>query len=200
MSIGSKIKTFLANRIFGVDNTEKSIFTKDLLVSKNFSIGEYTYGHPTILFENENTRLKIGKFCSIAGNVTIFLGGNHRIDWISTYPMDLINPNKKHIGHPATNGDVNIGNDVWIGLNATIMSGITIGNGAVIAANAVVTKDIGHYEIWGGNPAKLIRKRFDESIINELNNVEWWNWSIEDIREKSEIISSSNLSLFLNGQ
>lgn len=122
-------------------------------------------------FENEESNLIIGKFCSIAGGVTIFLGGNHRLDWISTYPFNMLEeefPEAKMIkGHPATKGDVKIGNDVWIGQNAVIMSGIIIGNGAVIAANSVVTKNIKDYEVWEVILQSLLRN--DLAIVKSKN-------------------------------
>lgn len=175
-------------------------FTKDIFKDKKYKIGEYTYGNPNVIFENEEANLTIGKFCSIADGVTIFLGGNHRTDWITTYPFNVLTtyfPEGKDIkGHPATKGNVTIGNDVWIGLNVTIMSGVSIGDGAVIAAGSVVSKNIGDYEIWGGNPSRLLKKRFDENKIKKLQDLEWWDWDIQAIRENISYLCSDNLSLF----
>lgn len=178
---------------------EIPFFTKDIFRGRKFDIGDFTYGNPTVLFENEQAQLTIGKFCSIADNVTLFLGGNHRSDWISTYPFSALAahfPDSAHIkGHPATNGSLTIGNDVWIGRNVTILSGITIGDGAVLAAGSVVTKNVGDYEIWGGNPAKLIRKRFSEQQILELKQISWWDWDIEKIKENTPILCSENMGI-----
>ena len=109
-------------------------------------VGSYTYGHNDIeiIHGNEGKTLRIGKFCSIAKGVIVFLGANHRIDWFTTYPFGHYKQEqfpkiKKDHGHPSTKGDVNIGNDVWIGYGVTIMSGITIGSGAVLATNSVIT-------------------------------------------------------------
>lgn len=172
-------------------------FTKDFFKDKKFKIGDYTYGKPTILFENEEANLTIGKFCSIADNVIIFLGGNHRVDWISTYPFNVLTtyfPEGEGIkGHPATKGDVIIGNDVWIGRNVTIMSGVSIGDGAVIAAGSVVSKNIGDYEIWGGNPSRILKKRFDRETIIKLQNLKWWEWEINKIKDNVEILCSNNI-------
>ncbi len=174
-------------------------FTKDIFADKKYIIGEYTYGHPNILFENDEANLYIGKFCSIANGVTIFLGGNHRTDWISTYPFnDLPNyfPESNNlIGHPATKGDVIIGNDVWIGYNVTILSGITIADGAVIAAGSVLTKSVKPYEVWGGNPAQLLKIRFNENQIKKLEELQWWNWDIVKIKNEIPILCNqiSNL-------
>lgn len=192
--IVSKIKTYI--------NPPKQpipFFTKDIFKDKKYSIGEYTYGRPTILFENQEANLIIGKFCSIADGVVIFLGGNHRTDWITTYPFNVLItyfPEAKDIkGHPATKGNVIIGNDVWIGLNVTIMSGVSIGDGAVIAAGSVVSKNIGDYEIWGGNPARLLKKRFDDDTIIKLQNLKWWNWEISRIKENTETLCSQKIDL-----
>lgn len=176
----------------------KIIFTCEIHKFCKFDIGEYTYGEPNVLFPNSDAKLTIGKFCSIASDVTIFLGGNHRIDWITTYPFNAIFNEypiaSKIIGHPATNGDVIVGNDVWIGYGSTIMSGVSIGHGAVIAAKSVVTKDIGAYEIWGGNPAKFIRKRFADDKIKYLIEIKWWDWDIETIKENiSQLCSTREL-------
>ncbi len=162
-------------------------FTKDHLISPNYSIGDYTYGIPKIAFNNPETKLEIGKFCSISSGVQIFLGGNHRTDWISTYPFSAVGGEFEAFssipGHPASKGDVVIGNDVWIARDVTILSGIRIGNGAVLGTGAVVAKDVGPYEIWGGNPAKLIRKRFDDETIEKLEKIKWWSWSLEKIKK-----------------
>lgn len=178
-----------------------NIFLKDIFRDTDYSIGEFTYGEPRILFPNKQANLKIGKFCSIAHGVTIFLGGNHRLDWISTYPFSEIFKNEdafvKQEGHPATKGDVIIGHDVWIGFNVTILSGVTIGNGAVIAAESVVSKDVGPYEVWGGNPARLIKKRFSEDKIEMLQGLGWWNWPIDRIKEASHLLCGVSIDFLI---
>ena len=143
--------------------------------------------------------LKIGKFCSIANDVQIFLGGNHRIDWITTYPFSVLNswPEAKDIkGHPCTKGDVIIGNDVWIGRKTLILSGVTIGDGAIVGARSVVTKDVAPYSIVAGNPAKLIRKRFDEKTIEKLLEIKWWDWNLEKIKKNLPLLLSNNIEQF----
>jgi len=143
-------------------------------------VGKHTYGHGKIDVKkwNDNNKILIGSFCSIADKCVIFLGGNHRTDWVTTYPFGHINQHIfdsfNGIGHPASNGDVVIGNDVWIGCNVTIMSGVNIGDGAVIAANSHVVKNVKPYEIIGGNPAKHIKYRFNDEIIEKLLKIRWW--------------------------
>jgi len=159
------------------------------------TVGRFTYDmeNISVVEYGEGASLKIGSFCSIASSVTIFLGGNHRLDWITTFPFghvfqeELGGEDIK--GHPATNGDVIIGNDVWIGRGATIMSGVTIGDGAVIAANAHVVKNVMAYEIVGGNPAKVIRNRFSNEIKALLLKLAWWDLPLDVIKTISKDLS-----------
>jgi acetyltransferase-like isoleucine patch superfamily enzyme len=165
-------------------STEKVGFAGKSLIS----VGRFTYdlNHLSILEYGEGASLKIGSFCSIASSVNIFLGGNHRLDWITTFPFGHIFQEElggEDIkGHPATKGDVIIGNDVWIGHGATIMSGVTIGDGAVIAANTHVVKNVMPYEIVGGNPARVIKNRFSNEIRDLLLKLEWWNLPLDVIK------------------
>lgn len=162
--------------------------------------GRGTYGTPRVSQWGENARLKIGNFCSIAENVHILLGGEHRSDWVTTYPFNVLWPKVAgHIkGHPRTKGDVIIGNDVWIATGAFILSGVTIGDGAVIAAHAVVTKDVPPYAIVGGNPAKIIRYRFDETTIQKLLEISWWDWPDEKIKGSIDLLLSDDIDAFVN--
>ena len=177
---------------------KKDFYTKDFIQKKNITnvveVGDYTYGKPNILFWDNKTRLAIGKFCSIARNVTFILGGNHRMDWITTYPFSALSDDwiaaKGFQGHPSTNGNINIGNDVWIGYGVTILSGVTVGDGAVIGAKSVVTKDVDPYTIVAGNPANIIRKRFTESQIQRLLKLKWWNWPKEKIEKNIHLLCS----------
>jgi len=174
--------------------------TRDALGHSGFEIGEFSYGIPTVWSWGEPATLVIGKFCSFAGEINILLGGNHRVDWVTTYPFSAINqwPEAAHIqGHPATNGDVTIGNDVWIGYRATILSGVTIGDGAVVGANALVTRDVPPYAIVGGNPAATIRMRFPDDIIKRLLEVCWWNWDVERIRRQLPLLMQPDINEFL---
>jgi acetyltransferase-like isoleucine patch superfamily enzyme len=158
-------------------------------------IGRYTYGYEGITVREwgEGAALKIGSFCSIADGVVVMLGGNHRTDWITTFPFGHVFTaefgGEDIVGHPKSNGDVVIGNDVWVGRHSTLMSGVRVGDGAVIAANSTVVKDIGAYEIWGGNPAKMIKSRFDEEIVARLIRLSWWTWDESKIKKVSHLLS-----------
>jgi acetyltransferase-like isoleucine patch superfamily enzyme len=145
---------------------------------------------------------KCGKFCSIANNVTIYLGNGrgHDINFVSNYPFGYINqhifPNVNNNSRD-TNGSVTIGNDVWIGENVTIMSGVSIGDGAVIAANSHVVKNIEPYSLYGGNPAKLIKYRFTEEQITKLLEIKWWDWDNDKINKYMSLICSSNIDDYI---
>lgn len=164
-----------------------------------FSIGDWTYGRPIIYRWDDKTMLRIGKFCSIADGVRIILGGEHRSDWVTTYPFSVFFESAKDVkGHPATKGDVTIGNDVWIGSQAIILSGITIGDGAIIGAGSVVSRDVAPYSIVAGNPAKPIRLRFDESKIDALLKIAWWNWPLTKVETALPILYSGHVQLFID--
>ena len=158
------------------------------------TIGRFTYGNPQLMLWTDDERIEVGSFCSIAQGVTIFAGGEHNLNWVTTYPLRIAFGHllAEQDGHPRTKGKTTIGNDVWIGYGATILSGVTIGDGAVIGAGTVVAKDVPHYAIVAGNPARLVRYRFDEVTIRTLLDIAWWNWPLEKIE--------ANISLLCGGQ
>lgn len=166
------------------------------------SYGKYTYGRAQSIWSyNEGTTLTVGKFCSIAYNLNIYLGGNHRSDWVTTYPFGHIHQNIFNNfngeGHPSTKGNVIIGNDVWIGNSVTIMSGVTVGDGSIIGANSVVTKNVEPYSIVGGNPAKLIKYRFSSEQIEKLLEIKWWNWDDDKINTHTPLLCNENIDEFI---
>jgi lipopolysaccharide transport system ATP-binding protein len=175
-----------------------SPFTVDLIQKENISIGPYTYGRPKIHRWSKKYRVTIGRFCSIADGVQLLVDGNHRSDWISTYPFGRLLPGfPKNPAHPTGKGDIIIGHDVWIGRDALILSGVRIGSGAVIAAGAVVSKNVDDYEIVGGNPARSLGFRFSPAEIEGLMEIAWWNWPLEKIRAQLDSLESNDISGFL---
>lgn len=192
-------------------NDFQTIYLNTVIKSPNIIVGDYTiyndFVNDPTLFEKNNVlyhypinkdRLIIGKFCSIAcGSKFLFNSANHTLKSLANYTFPLFfeewGLDKKDVASAWDNkGDITIGNDVWIGYEAVIMSGVHIGDGAIIASRAVVTKDVPPYTIVGGTPAKEIRLRFDADTIARLQELQWWNWPIEKIR--------SNLPLIMNGE
>lgn len=165
---------------------------------------EYKFGKGTYGFDlqvhtwGEGSTLQVGAYCSIGARVQIFLGGEHRVDWVTTYPFSEFWEAANNIqGHPRTKGDVKVGNDVWIGAEAVILSGVTIGDGAVIGARAVVAKNVPPYAIAVGNPARIIRKRFDENTIEQLLNIQWWNWEEPQIEKFLPLLLNEDPQAFI---
>ena len=168
-----------------------------LRLNPKVSIGVSTYGVPKVYFQGTK-RLTIGSFCSISDRVVIFLGGEHRLDFVSTFPFNMFfNRFRDLPGHPASRGDVVIGNDVWIGYGVLIVSGVTIGDGAVVGANAVVSKDVPPYAIVAGNPARVIRYRFPPPVIERLLKVAWWDWPADKIEKAIPRLFNKDVEAFL---
>jgi len=162
-----------------------------------YEIGRGSYGLPLVHPSHGGATLKIGSFCSISSNVQIYLGGNHRSDWVTTSPLNVFFEQGSNTDHEKTKGNVIIGNDVWICGNATILSGVTIGHGAVIGNSAVVSRDVEPYSIIAGNPAKHIKYRFEPEIIEQLLASSWWDWPEDILRTHINKILSSDISAFL---
>jgi acetyltransferase-like isoleucine patch superfamily enzyme len=161
-------------------------------------MGEWSYGEPDVVYWDAGADLRVGKFTSIAPGVTILLGGEHRVEWVTTYPFSLLLPDAAGLpGYPHSRGDVAIGNDVWIGQDALILSGVTVGDGAVIGARSVVARDVEPFSIWVGNPARHVRYRFAPETIAALQRIAWWNWPIERVKEAWPLLCSADIDAFI---
>lgn len=163
---------------------------------------QYSYGPIKVSFADKCPyKLSVGKFSSIA-NLQVFLahGDGHDCSFVSTFPFGLQLANIFQVENHSknSNGDVSIGNDVWIGANSTIMSGVTVGDGAVIAANSHVIKNVEPYSIVGGNPAQHIKYRFTPTQIEKLLKIKWWNWDDQKIQQFIHLICSNNVDEFIN--
>lgn len=200
------------NRIYPRKGDAETVYLKNVVADPNIEIGNYTMYNDFVRdprdFQRNNVlyhypvnhdRLVIGKFCSIAcGAKFIFTSANHSLNSLSTYPFPIFfdewDLDAADIARAWDNkGDIIVGNDVWIGYEAVILSGVTIGDGAIIGARAVVTKDVPPYTIAGGVPARPIRRRFDDAAIARLLELKWWDWPEERIKANLEAIQSGRI-------
>ena len=203
-----------SEKIYPRSKDKQTVYLKNVITDPNIQVGDYTiyndFVHDPCDFQKNNVlyhypinndKLMIGKFSSIAcGAKFLFTSGNHSMKSLSTYTFPIFfeewNLDVKDITSSWDNkGDIVIGNDVWIGYEAVIMSGVKIGDGAIIGTRAVVTKDVPPYTIVGGVPAKIIRKRFDDDTIEKLLSIRWWDWDVEKISENLSAIQSGNINL-----
>jgi len=198
---------------FPLDKYERLCFLKNIIKNPNIIVGNYTYYDDFENVENFEKNVKyhfdfiddkliIGKFCMIASGVKFIMnGGNHLTDAISTYSFAIFGNGWENAMKGKTyplKGDVIVGNDVWIGSNATIMAGVKIGDGAIIATNSTVIKDVLPYTIVGGNPAKEIKKRFSDETILKLLELKWWDWNIEKITKNIQNLTGNNIEKFIS--
>jgi virginiamycin A acetyltransferase len=196
------------NTPFPLANYNRLCFLKNIIKNPNIIVGDYTYyddfedvrnfeKNVKYHFDFTGDKLIIGKFCMIASDVTFIMNGaNHLTDAITTYPFAIFGNGWENAmegkSYPSK-GNIVVGNDVWIGYNATIMAGVTIGDGAIIGTNSVVTKDVEPYSIVGGNPAKLIKKRFSDDEIIDLLEIKWWDWEIEKITRHVQNLTDNDI-------
>lgn len=193
------------NTIFPLPNINTLTFVKPTIKNPNIVVGDFTYfadtdfeKHVTHHYDFIGDKLIIGKFCQIGAGVEFVMNGaNHQMNAVSTYPFyifgswDQSAPSKEDLPFK---GDTVVGNDVWIGQNSTILPGVHIGDGAIIGLNSVVTRDVPPYTIVAGNPAKAVRKRFDDELIDPLLKLKWWDKSIEEINALIPLLSCSDLA------
>lgn len=201
------------NKIYPDPNTKypiigitRTVYLKNIITNPQIIVGDYTYYDDPIdvynfeknvlyLFDFIQDKLIIGKFCQIATNVRFIMNGsNHALHGVSTYPFKVFGAAWREAPLEVVNkGDTVIGSDVWFGNSTTIMPGVKIGSGAIIGANSLITKDVDAYAIVGGNPGRVIRKRFDDDTIDFLLRLSWWNWPIEKITDNIQLIVTGNI-------
>ncbi len=201
---------------YPIEKTTKAlIFLKNFITNPNISVGDYTYyagRDPKDNFETENvmfalsSKLTIGKFCQLAyGTKFLLSDANHQMSGFSAFPFFIFGKmgegcpewEQYELGLP-NKGDTVIGNDVWFGHESLIMPAVKVGDGAIIGARAVVTKDVPPYAIVGGNPAKIIRKRFSDEIIDQLLKIRWWDWDYDKITRNIPSIVGADVQKLLN--
>lgn len=198
---------------FPLPGVERLCFLKNILQNPQIVVGDYTYyddfedvanfeKNVRYLFDFTGDKLLIGKFCMIASGVEFIMNGaNHLVDAISTFPFGIFGNGWEQAMEGKTypyKGDTVIGNDVWIGYKAAIMAGVTIGDGAIIGSYSVVTKDVEPYAIVGGNPAKLIRKRFPDETIRRLLDIRWWDWPAEKLTRHVQHLTGNDIEALEN--
>ena len=193
---------------FPLKNYDRLCFLKNIIKNPNIIVGDYTYyddfedvhnfeKNVKYRFDFTGDQLIIGKFCMIASDVKFIMNGaNHLSNAISTYPFAVFGNGWESAMEGKTypnKGNIEIGNDVWIGYNATIMAGVKIGDGAIIATNSTVVSDVEPYTIVGGNPAREIKKRFSPEIVERLLKLQWWNWDIEKITKNVQNLTDLDI-------
>jgi len=194
---------------FPMAGIDRLCFLKNVIRNPNIEVGDYTYyddfetvenfeKNVKYLFDFVGDKLIIGKFCMIASGVKFIMnGGNHLVDSISSYPFAVFGNGWENAmegkSYPSK-GNIVIGNDVWIGHKAVIMPGVQVGDGAIIGSYSVVTKNVSPYSIVGGNPAREIRKRFEDNEIKKLLEIQWWNWPEDKLTRNVHLLTGTDIS------
>lgn len=198
----SRLVDWIARRV-PIPDVWRAELQSNLLLrpdAQQLQMGEHSYDAPQLLsFRPHDQQVRIGKYCSISKSAQILTGGYHHADWVSTYPFRIREglPGAFEDGQPYSRGPVVIGNDVWVGYGALIMSGVTIGNGAVVAARALVVRDVPPYAIVGGNPATVLTQRFPEDQVEALLRLKWWDWPHEKVLENVDLLCSPSVAELL---
>lgn len=195
-----RIKLFLFKKKWRKLNAHNNTFVLDLFPPKCMEVGRFSYGGLKVLTFGDEYKVKIGDFCSVGPNVLFVLQADHYVDRVSTFPFKVKALGKKN--EAISKGNIILEDDVWIGANVTVLSGVHIGQGAVVSAGAVVTKDVPPYSIVGGVPARIIKYRFDEDIIKELLNINYkkveLNDVVKNIDKLYEPVNGNNYKVIVN--
>jgi len=195
--------------IYPIAGYKKLVFLKNFIKSPNIFVGDYTYfadhfngpeqfEERNVLYNNdfEKVKLVIGKFCAIAAETRFLMTGDHKLDALSTYPFPVFSGGWEtlyDVFNLPLRGDILVGNDVWFGYDCIIRGGVRIGDGAIIGTRAVVTKDVPPYSMVAGNPAKIVKMRFDDKTIERLLRIAWWDWEIEKINRHLPLICQQDV-------
>ena len=191
--------------VYPIAGYKKEIYVRPTVKNPHIIVGDFTYiadsefeSHVTHFYEWNGDKLIIGKFCQIAAGVEFVMNGaNHQMNAVSTFPfytLDGWDMDPPDVSDMPLKGDTVIGNDVWIGQNAVILPGVHIGDGAIIGANSVVGSDVAPYAIVAGNPARQIKKRFDDELINLMLKFKWWDKSVDEIDRLIPLLTCSDLA------
>lgn len=195
--------------LYPMEGYDKLVFLKNLVTAPNIFVGDYTYFDDrrngpekfeeyNVLYNYDFSKVKLvfGKFCAIAAETRFIMTGDHKLDAVSTFPFPIFQ-NGWETAYEITSlpvkGDIIVGHDVWFGYGSLIKGGVTIGNGAIVATSAVVVKDVPPYAIVAGNPARVVKMRFDEATIARLQKIAWWDWDIQKIHQNLKLISNLNI-------
>lgn len=202
-------KTPNPNTIHPIEGYNKEIYIKPTIKNPNIIVGDFSYiadtdfeSHVTHHYDFNNDKLIIGKFCQIASGVEFIMNGaNHQRNAATTFPFYTLEgweQTPPSVDDLELKGDTIVGNDVWIGQNSVILPGVHIGDGAIIGANSVVRDNVEPYSVVIGNPSRILRKRFDDELINLLEEFKWWDKSVEEINSLIPLLTSSNLDNLRN--
>lgn len=195
LGLGGRMRDPVSGQLTG------ELTAREAVADGRVTLGRHSYGGFIVLSGPGNTAVvRVGSFCSIGNRAAFSVGGNHRVDWVSTFPFRAAwgLEGAGEDGHPRPESDTEVGHDVWIGAEALILPGVTIGSGAVIGARAVVTRDVRPYAIVVGNPAREVRRRFDDEIVERLLALAWWDRPDEWIAQRIDMLCSDDVAALLD--
>lgn len=197
--LGRRVRRVLGRSATALPAGQRLDTRKDLA---QYSIGRFSWGHLTVSSRTPQARLRVGQFCSFAFGCHVILGGEHRADFVSTYRFPAYPPFKAEFAHLAgetatTKGDVTIGNDVWMGHQSLVLSGVELGDGVIVGAGSVVRSSAPPYAIVAGNPARVAGFRFPKDQVDALLRIKWWDWPVERITAAMNLLMSADVRAFI---